>query len=225
MSTLNLIGEVFGRLTVIAEAPKKKYHRYWVCKCTCGITREFGQTNLRSGKSTSCGCYATELAGATYKSKFEIHGDHKARLYRIHKNMWDRCTKIRDSNYPRYGAVGISVFAPWKDYLVFKEWALSSGYREDLTLDRIDSELNYSPENCRWATYTTQTRNRRKQKNPASSKYIGVSREVGKTKWRASVCVNGTTHRLGYFDDEVSAAKARDTYIRENHLEHFKLNF
>lgn len=225
MPHLDLTDATFGRLLVLEELPRKGQHRYWLCKCECGKIREVGQSNLRSGKSTSCGCYATELAGSTYKSKFEKHGDHKTRLYGIHRSMLNRCTKEWDCNYSRYGAIGIQVVPEWLDYETFKEWALAEGYDDTLTLDRLDSTSHYSPNNCRWATYETQTRNRRKQAKPASSRFIGVSREADAHKWRASVCVSGKPHRLGTFDDEVSAAIARDQYIKEQGLLHFKLNF
>ena len=225
MSKLDLTSNVFGRLTVLSEGPKKGYHRYWLCNCICGNTKTVGQSNLRDGKSTSCGCYATELAGDTYKSKFQTHGDHGSRLYGIHKGMLNRCNKTWDSNYSRYGALGISVCAAWYSYQEFKNWALINGYTETLTLDRINGALNYCPENCRWETYQTQTRNRRKQSKPASSRYIGVSREKRSTKWLASLSINKVTHRIGYFDTEEEAAKARDSYIQQEELLNFKLNF
>lgn len=225
MSKLDLTGQTFGRLTVLREAKKKGEHRYWVCRCSCNTIKEIGQSNLRAGKSTSCGCYATELAGKTYKDKFVTHGDHGARLYRIHRGMLNRCNHSWDTNYSRYGAVGVKVSPLWQDYIAFKLWALSAGYTELLTLDRIDSSGDYTPENCRWVTYEIQTRNRRKQSKPASSKYIGVSLDRALNKWVAAISVSGTLHRLGYFDTEYAAAKARDSYIQEHSLEGFKLNF
>lgn len=225
MPRIDLTNQVFGRLIVLHEAPKKGFHRYWECLCTCGIHTLVGQSNLRAGKSTSCGCYAKQLAGETYKSKFEIHGDYKERLYKIHRHMLDRCYKTWDNNYPRYGAMGITVCSDWLDYQNFKEWALSSGYNDTLTIDRVNGALGYCPENCRWATYQTQTRNRRKQNKPASSKYIGVSKERHAQKWLASLCVSGKTTRIGYFDNEECAAKARDQYILDHGLQHFKMNF
>lgn len=225
MRVIDLKGTIFNRLTVISELPKKGYHRYWLCQCICGQLTEVGQSNLRAGKSTSCGCYATELAGQTYKSKFVTHGDHSSRLYRIHRGMLNRCNKSWDTNYARYGAVGIRVCNEWLSYLQFKEWAMSNGYEATLTLDRVDSLKDYCPSNCRWATYQTQTRNRNKQKKPSSSQFIGVSREKNATQWLASICVNTITTRLGYFDDEVAAAKARDQYILDQGLQHFKMNF
>lgn len=225
MRVIDLTGNTFGRLTVLNEAPKRGQHRYWVCQCICNQITEVSQSNLRAGKSTSCGCYATELAGQTYKSKFETHGDHKSRLYRIHKGMVSRCNKPWDNNYSRYGAVGIRVCADWINYLQFKKWALANGYNDTLTIDREDSFKDYCPDNCRWATYQTQTRNRHKQKKPASSQFIGVSKEKTATQWLASICVNGVTTRIGYFDDETIAAKTRDQYIRDNGLQHFKMNF
>lgn len=225
MGKMDLIGSVFGRLTVISEGTKKGFHRYWLCTCTCGNTKTVGQSNLREGKSTSCGCYATELAGQTYKSKFQTHGDHKSRLYGIHKGMLNRCNKEWDSNYARYGALGISVCEAWYDYPVFKEWAYANGYEETLTLDRKDGDLNYCPDNCRWETYQTQTRNRRKQSKPTSSQFIGVNKEKRSKKWLASLAVDKVTHRIGYFDSELEAAKARDSYIQQEGLLNFKMNF
>ena len=225
MQVVDLTGNVFGRLSVLSEAPKKGNHRYWLCQCVCGQLTRVGQSNLRAGKSTSCGCYATELAGLTYKSKFTTHGDHNTRLYRIHRGMVNRCNKSWDNNYARYGAVGIKVCSDWLDYPKFKEWALANGYDDSLTLDREDSFKDYCPENCRWATYQTQTRNRHKQKKPASSQFIGVSREKHATQWLASICVSGVTTRIGRYENETDAAKARDQYIIDQGLQHFKMNF
>lgn len=225
MDKLDLTGMQYGRLEVLHEGAKKKWHRYWVCKCLCGDIREYGQSNLREGKSTSCGCFAKELAGETYKSKFQTHGDHKSRLYRIHKGMVSRCTKTWDNNFVRYGAVGITVHPDWVEYISFKKWALENGYNDSLTIDRINGDKGYYPENCQWVDYVAQTRNRRKQTKPASSIYIGVSKEVRSKKWLASIRVLTTNVKIGLFDNELSAAKARDAYIKEHQLKHFRTNF
>lgn len=113
----------------------------------------------------------------------------------------------------------------WSTYAVFKEWALNNGYSNCLTLDRIKGEKGYSPENCRWATYETQTQNRRKTTSKTSSKYIGVSWCTSRNAWRAAIQVSKQTIDLGAFTCELDAAMARDAYITTNQLPHFKKNF
>ena len=225
MAKLDLTGEIFNRLRVIKELPSKGFHRYWECECSCGAHTHVAQSNLRTKKTQSCGCLQKEKATETYAAKFTKHGDYKTRLYGIYVSMRDRCTKEWDSNYSRYGAIGIKVSNSWDTYPKFKEWANTAGYTENLTLDRKNGNLGYSPENCRWVTYEAQTRNRRKQSKPASSIYIGVTFDKQTQNWRADINVCKKHITIGKYSSEVLAAQARDAYIKENNLEYFKLNF
>ena len=225
MKKQNLIGQTFGQLTVVDTASSRHGISHWLCKCTCGNLSEVSQNALKKGTSRSCGCYRKQLAAKNMETRFVTHGDHKTRLYSIYIGMRKRCYTVKCSAYKSYGAKGIGVSHSWDTYDAFKEWALQNGYTDSMTLDREDSSKDYSPENCRWATYETQLRNRRKQTKPTTSSFIGVSWNKQRQKWVAYVTVTKKTHLIGYFDDELVAAHARDGYIKDHHLLHFKLNF
>ena len=153
----NLIGLRFGRLVVIAENEERKNGRKtWLCRCDCGNTTAVMDTAL--GKSTnSCGCFRKERASQLNLT----HGMREDRLYRIWHNMKSRCYDSKHKSFAHYGGRGGTVCDEWKDdFKLFAEWALSHGYAEDLTIDRIDVDGNYDPCNCRWITNKEQQNNR-----------------------------------------------------------------
>ena len=133
--------------------------------CDCGGQTITSRRNLTQGNSKSCGCYRRELG-----KKNKTHGMKKTRLYRIWAGMKDRTTNPNSKYWIDYGGRGISLCDEWFDFENFMEWAISNGYTEELTLDRVDVNRNYEPSNCRWATYLEQENNRR---NTVYCKYNG----------------------------------------------------
>lgn len=151
---VDLKGQRFGRLTVISLYDKKNGKNRWLCKCDCGGICYPTTSNLRGGTSTSCGCYSREVAA----KKATKHGDRYIRLYQEWQRMKDR---TNGKHSTKYTVKNIKVCPEWlHDYQVFKEWALSHGYSDELSLDRIDNSKGYSPDNCRWANRVTQNRNK-----------------------------------------------------------------
>lgn len=148
----DITGQKFGHLTAlrIDTLRTTKKHTYWICQCTCGRTRTLQLHQLTSEKVTSCGCQNTKVKKGTVISKDK-------RLYSLYSSMVARCTNPNAISYKFYGAKGITVCDEWRnDYKNFYDWAVSSGYKDGLSIDRIDNAKGYSPNNCRWVTFHEQ---------------------------------------------------------------------
>lgn len=161
----DIIGVRFGRLTVIERIENTKDGKaQFKCHCDCGQYKDVRAKSLRNGDTKSCGCLLSEESRKRATShgkcvRVEKHGKCHSRLYNIWSGMKQRCFNPNATKYELYGGRGITVCEEWKDdFQAFYDWAMSNGYEEHLTIDRIDSDMNYEPNNCQWITLSENGR-------------------------------------------------------------------
>lgn len=186
---MDLTGKTFGKLKVIEVAGKTADgHKKWLCICECGNKRIVAQNHLKRKNGTRV---CKECARHTAAEKRKIHGDFGTRLYSIYYGIISRIYNKNDINYKNYGARGIKICDEWrKSYLAFKEWALNNGYSDNLSIDRIDVNGDYCPENCRWVTPKVQGNNRR------NNHYLTINGQTKTiTEWANEVGLSATAIR------------------------------
>lgn len=171
-------GQRFERLVVIGVpffarlGVRGQISQCAVFECDCGILIVNRATDVKRGHAKSCGCLNRDMKVERFKNRDRNgknssryrHGDRRTRLYGTWTNMLTRCRNPRSPRYRWYGDRGIRVCEEWLDFVAFKAWALSSGYTDELTIDRIDSDGNYEPSNCQWLTREENTRRARAKK-------------------------------------------------------------
>lgn len=155
----DIAGKKFNRLTAIeCIGTNKNREKLWKCQCECGCFVVIRYSALSCGLTKSCGCLQKErVAQANTK-----HGMNNTRIYKIWEDMHNRCHCKSYHGYKHYGGRGITICQEWEsDFRAFYDWAMANGYRDDLSIDRIDNDKGYEPSNCRWATQKQQLKNRR----------------------------------------------------------------
>lgn len=193
----DLTGKRFGRLRVISRAPNKNGKPMWNCVCDCGTECVKAGGALRGGYTNSCGCYRKEYSRLQHTKHSGSARKQRDRLYSVWNMMKQRCNDPNNKSYKNYGGRGISVCEEWaSDYQAFRAWSLQNGYDPDApsflcTIDRIDNDKGYSPENCRFVDSKTQAFNRR---NTVFATIGGITKPA--VEWAEINGINVNTLRL-----------------------------
>lgn len=195
----DITNQKFGRLTAIKDVGKDKSgHRLWECVCECGTVKVFSISHLMSGSIRSCGCLRTERNIKYNKETKTKHGQRHSSIYAIWGGIKRRTSVSKTKNYSHYGGRGIFMCKEWFDsFECFYSWAIEAGYREGLSIDRIDNDGPYTPDNCRWVTEKAQANNRRNNR---------------------MVEFNGKTQTLSQWADELGIPRARIYKRAQNNL-------
>lgn len=207
-----LPGERFGRLTIIKEVgtiirKPRLYERRFLCRCDCGNEKEVSLYSLTRGYTRSCGCLASDKLGKSPGK--ETEESPRIRLHTIWKCMKDRCSPNNTQYCNSYHDRGIVVCAEWgKDFNAFYNWSISNGYSPLLSIDRIDNNKGYEPNNCRWTTPKLQQNNTRRNVIMTMN---GVSHTIA--EWSRITGINQFTlygrKRAGWSDEKALKTTSR----------------
>jgi len=198
---IDLTGKKFGKLLVLSrnkEIKAKNKQSHWNCICDCGNTVVVNSSNLVRGHTSSCGCIKVEA--------ITKHGMHNSPEYRAYQSMLDRCYNPNNGEYENYGGRGISVCEAWRDSFVNFFTDMGNKPSPNLSLDRIDVNGDYSPENCRWTDIYTQARNRTIRKENKTG-VPGIEYRSG--SYRVKITAYGKVYNLGTYHSLDAAAEAR----------------
>lgn len=190
----NLVGQRFGRLVVLEDTKimvPKRTQTYQKCLCDCGNIVIVPKSYLKSEHTRSCGCWVKEM--------HTTHGLSQSRIYKVYSGMKKRCYDKNHKLYDRYGGRGITICDQWlNDFMAFYNWSMANGYQDDLTIDRIDNDKGYSPDNCRWVTMLEQAQNTSKNVNIT---YKGKTQTISAWSRETGIPPNTISRRFRVFDN------------------------
>lgn len=200
--------------------PNEKSHRlrhYFLAECPfCKTLFKLSKDSLRFGTTKSCGCYKRKRS----HERFTTHGLSKTRIYKEWTGLIQRCHNPKNKRYYDYGGRGVVVCDEWRnDFQVFYDWAMSNGYADNLTINRINDSKFYSPSTCEYTDKYKQGQDRRKRKDNTSG-FTGVRVEKSTNKWVAQINNRGIKFYLGVFDTKEQAAQAYNDFVIKNKTFH-----
>lgn len=210
-ATKDLTGMVFGHLTAIRQTRNEKGRLVWECKCDCGKTHYEVYNKLVNNKCKSCGCQRNkEIVDAN-----TVHGLSKTRIHKEWRGIQHRCKNPSASHYENYGGRGIRVCEEWKGtegFIRFYNWSMENGYTDEMTIDRIDNDKGYSPDNCRWVSHMENCHNRGARKGSKTNVPGVTIRELanGKVSYRVNITCNYKRMYIGNYyslEDAIAARK------------------
>lgn len=212
-----IIGNFYGDWQILSEEPRPK-EKFYNCKCKCGAIKPVSKSNLRLGKSTHCN-------KGTCRVSYTTHGHSNTSLYSVWLSMNAR---IKNPTGKNKCYQGLTIHEEWKYFQNFHTWAMSNGYQENLTIDRIDNTKGYSPTNCRWVTPLVQSQNRRKHSDKTNDLPKGVYiskprggdikyKATGKAPYYWIVTYKGKRHQEWGFTTPEEAYNDRCKFIKENY--------
>lgn len=207
---LNLTGERYGRLVVQEKTTIRRSGQVvWLCRCDCGKYCKATTGDLRSGRHSSCGCYQKELVSKLMST----HGESKTRLYGIWCAMIKRCENKNGQGFENYGGRGISVCPEWRnDYVAFRDWSMLNGYSDNLSIDRIDVDGDYCPENCRWSDRYTQMNNTRRTRQFEYKSEVHTLREWSDITGISFTLLKGRLQRGWSFEKTLTTEKQKNQF-------------
>lgn len=203
------VGDRFGRLFVVSNPIRRNNAMVYECVCDCGNVSYVARNNLKSGNTKSCGCYKAFMTG----KRSRTHGKSQTLLHHKWRGMKDRCFNPNNIEFKNYGGRGITVYPEWvHDFSAFYKWSMKNGYKESLSIDRIDVNGNYEPSNCRWVDRDVQSNNKR---TSFLITYNGQTLTV--TQWSKIVGIDRRTiadriKRFGWSAEAALNVKPKKTY-------------
>ena len=190
----NLVGQRFGRLVVLEDTKimvPNRTQTYQKCLCDCGNIVIVPKSYLKSEHTRSCGCWVKEM--------HTTHGLSQSRIYKVYSGMKKRCYDKNHKIYNRYGGRGITICDEWlNDFMAFYNWSMANGYQDNLTIDRIDNNKGYSPDNCRWVTMLEQAQNTSKNVNIT---YKGKTQTISAWSRETGIPQNTISRRFRVFNN------------------------